>query len=167
MVRFGANSVMRCIGTSLWSTGCGKRAAILIVGWSLSPLPIPRRMPLRCRSAGVWMAPPHTKTCSASILSGSPARRHSAPVTRSPERTSRTTRQSGSTSAPSSTARGMSVRAIVCFTPREPWPSKRNTRGNSVDRQPSLVAPRSSSADDSGGATGSRPTDCHSSTRSA
>ena len=62
MVRLGANSMTRCIGTPSWSIGFANRAAILIVGCSLRPRPTCPRMPLRCNNAGVWIAPPHTKT---------------------------------------------------------------------------------------------------------
>ena len=57
IVKLGANSVTRCIGTPAWSSGLGNRAAILTVGCSLSPRPIWPRKPLRCSSAGVWIAP--------------------------------------------------------------------------------------------------------------
>ncbi len=152
---------MTCIGTPPWSTGCGKRAAILIIGCTLSPDPTPPRMPLRWRSAGVWIAPAHTKTCSARIVrfSATPfsVRWHRMPITRPSRRSSRRTRQFGITVAPASIARGSSVRVIVCFTPR-PAASYRNTRAYSTACHPSFVAPRSSNADDGGGAPGSRDT---------
>ena len=70
MVRNGENSVTRCIGTSSWSYSSVKRAATFTVGWNFRPLPMLRRKPLRCSSVGDWIAPPHTKTCSARIVIG-------------------------------------------------------------------------------------------------
>src|SRR5438552_5532813 len=55
---------------------------------------------------------------------------------------------------------------MVCFTPR-PAASYRNTRAYSTACHPSFVAPRSSSADDGGGAPGSRDTASSSSMRCA
>ena len=170
MVRNGENSVTRCIGTSSWSYALRKRAATLIVGWNFRPLPIWARMPLCCSSVGVWIAPPHTKTCSArividSVVPSGRVRSPRTPVTRSPSFSSLPMRQSATICAPASTARGMSVRAIVCFTPR-PALSYLKTRANSTARQPSFAAPRSSTADDGGGAPGSIDTDSSFSTRS-
>ncbi len=114
---------MRWVGTSPWSTGWGKRAAILIVGCIFSPLPTLRQMPLRWSRAGLWMAPPHTKTWSARMVSRSTpppgwVRRQRAPTIRSPWRSSRSTRQSGMMVAPAATARGTMVRDMVCLVPR-------------------------------------------------
>jgi hypothetical protein len=80
-------------------------------------------MPLRWSSAGVWTAPPHTKTWSARTVRRSTpppgwVRRHLAPTMRPPSRTSRSTRQSGITVAPAAMAAGSMVRDIVCLVPR-------------------------------------------------
>jgi hypothetical protein len=88
------------------------------------------------------------------------------PTIRPSRRNSRRTRQFGMTVAPASTARGSSVRVIVCLMPR-PAASYRNARAYSTACHPSFVAPRSSSADDGGGAPGSRDTASSFSMRSA
>ena len=125
-VRSGANSFTWCTGTSAWSIGSSKRAAALMVGWTLRPWPTPPRKPLRRSSAGVSMAPAHTKTWSARIVSDSTLpsglrRSHCAPATPPSLRgTSFDARVSGEIRAPAATACGIIVRDIDCFVA---WPA--------------------------------------------
>ena len=82
-------------------------------------------MPLRCSSAGVWIAPAHTKTCSASdragrsiVPSGRGARSSRPRSGRRSRRVSVTPAVGDDLRRPPRSRCGSSVRAIVCFTPR-------------------------------------------------
>ena len=165
IVRFGANSVTRCIGTSPWSTGSGKRAATLTVGCSFSPCRCRARIPLRCSSAGVWMAPPHTKTWSAWITQRARRCRRArrplgtTPVTRSPVRRIRTHPAVGHDLAPRRLG-PRDQRARHRLLHRRPVAVVAEDPGE-LDAAPAELAsaPRSSTAEDGGGAPGTVDTD--------
>ena len=121
-----------------------------------------RRMPLRCRSGGRL-----DRAAADEDVLGPDRDGLGRAVGAADRRTGRrrpgrhaagcaVTRQSAARWAPASMARGISVRAIVCFVPR-PCVVVREHPGE-LDRCASRArsAPRSSTADDGGGAPGSR-----------
>src|SRR4029077_4611455 len=64
----GENSFTWCTGTSSGTfISVAKRAASFTVGWTASVRPTRCRNPARWRMAGVWIAPPHTKTSRNAI----------------------------------------------------------------------------------------------------
>ena len=122
-----------------------------------------QRIPLRCRSAGVWVAPAHTNTCAACTSSGrgmpsGSVCSHSAPMMRLPWRTSSGDAAVGD-DACARGDRAREHRARHGLLDRAAVRVRSGTRGRTrPSASPSFVAPRSSTADDAGGAPGRRDT---------